>query len=262
MRGLALLSTILLTLLAASGVRAESVHFPSVATGPAPAGPEITATLYRPAGEGPAPAIVLAHTCAGMNAHTQLWAKRLTDWGYVVLAPDSFHPRGVSNVCAHGNVVTANQRVADMRGALEFLATLPFVQHDRIGLIGHSHGGWTAMRAAQEPYHLAAHGLRAVVAYYPACRAAFDTEVDVPLLILIGDKDDWTIANNCRRLQAAGFTRPELVQAVYYPNAYHSFDMPAPQRSYENHHLAYDADAAKDAEARTKAFFARYLTPR
>jgi dienelactone hydrolase len=252
----------LVLFLAASGARAESVHFPSVATGPAPAGPEITATLTRPAGEGPFPAIVLAHTCAGINAHTELWTKRLVGWGYVVIAPDSFRPRGVTEVCLRGNAVSANQRVADMMGALEFLATLPFVQHDRIGLIGHSHGGWTAMRSAQQPYRLAAHGLRAVVAYYPFCQAAFDTEVDVPLLILVGDKDDWTPASNCRRLQAAGFTHPELVQAVYYPNAYHSFDSPAPPRYYENHRLAYDADAAPDAEARTKAFFAKYLTPR
>ncbi|HTR86665.1 MAG TPA: dienelactone hydrolase family protein [Reyranella sp.] len=237
------------------------MRFPSIATGPADAGPEIKATLYRPAGEGPFPAIVLAHTCAGVNAHTQLWAKRLTDWGYVVVAPDSFNPRGVSNVCSRGNAVTGNQRVADMMGALEFLATLPFVRRDRIGLIGHSHGGWTAMRSAQKIYRLPAHGLRAIVAYYPLCQAAFDTEVDVPLLILIGDRDDWTAASSCRRLQAAGFTRPELVQAVYYPDAYHSFDMPAPPRTYEGHRLVYDSDAAKDAEARTRAFFAKYLTP-
>ena len=83
----------------------------------------------------------------------------------------------------------------------------------------------------------------------------------MPLLILIGDKDDWTPASSCRRLQAAGFTKPELVQAVYYPDAYHSFDMPAPPRYYENHRLVYDSDAAKDAEARTKAFFAKWLHP-
>ena len=57
---------------------------------------------------------------------------------------------------------------------------------------------------------------------------------------------------------------PGLVEAVYYPNAYHSFDSLAPDRSVfgsgsVTHHLGYDPAAAPDAEARTKAFFDKYL---
>jgi dienelactone hydrolase len=86
----------------------------------------------------------------------------------------------------------------------------------------------------------------------------------VPLLILIGDKDDWTPAADCRRLQAAGFTRPDLVEAVYYPNAYHSFDNRAPDRTItvangKSHRLGYDSSGGPDAETRAKAFFAKYL---
>jgi dienelactone hydrolase len=240
---------------------AESVRFPSVAVGNAPAGPEISGALYRPQGAGPFPAIVLAHTCAGVLPHTEIWGKRLADWGYVVLAPDSFGPRGVSSVCAHGTTVSGTARVADIAGAMDYLNALPFVQRGDIGLIGHSHGGWTTMRAAQNRFGLATRGLRAAVAYYPSCSAAFDSDVSVPLLILIGDRDDWTPADNCRRMQAAGFSHPELVEVVYYPDAYHSFDSKLQARSAYGHHLAYDPVAAPDAEARTKAFFAKYLRP-
>ena len=133
-----------------------------------------------------------------------------------------------------------------------------------IGLIGHSHGGWTVMRSVQKSYDLARARAQGRVAYYPSCAPQFDRDVDVPLLILIGDKDDWTPADRCRQLQAAGFTRPELVEAVYYPNAYHSFDSRAPDRTVPGtaskmHRLAYDPVAAPDAEARTKAFFDKYL---
>ena len=48
---------------------------------------------------------------------------------------------------------------------------------------------------------------------------------EMPLLILIGDKDDWARADRCRTLQASGFVRPDLVEAVYYPNAVHAFDV-------------------------------------
>jgi dienelactone hydrolase len=243
---------------------AQSVHFPGVTVGSSGAGPEISGWLYRPAGTGPFPAIVLAHTCAGVNEHTDVWGKRLAGWGYVTLAPDSFTPRGQKSVCGRGNVVSGGMRVADIAGALDFLNAQPFVQRDRLGLIGHSHGGWTTMRAVQRSYGLAARGLKAAVAYYPSCSPAFDDDVAVPLLILIGEKDDWTPARDCHRLEAAGFTRPKLVEAVYYPDAFHSFDYLARDRTIvvadgKHHHLAYDSAAAADAEARTRAFFGKLL---
>ena len=240
---------------------AESVRFPSVAVRNSPAGPEITAALYRPQGAGPFPAIVLAHSCAGVGPHTEIWGRRLAEWGYVVIAPDSFGPRGVTSVCGKGTIVSGTARVADIAGAMDYLNAQPFVRKNDIGLIGHSHGGWTTMRAVQGSFGLAGRGLRAAVAYYPSCSAAFDSDFAVPLLILIGDRDDWTPASNCQRMQAAGFTRPELVKLVTYPDAYHSFDSKLQARSAYGHHLAYDPVAAPDAEARTKAFFDQLLRP-
>jgi dienelactone hydrolase len=255
---------ILLAALLADAAHAQTVRFPSIAVGSAPAGPEISGWLYRPSGEGPFPAIVLAHTCGGVSEHTSVWGKLLSSWGYVVMAPDSFGPRGEKNVCGRGTIVSGNMRVADVAGALDFLNAQPFVRRNEVGLIGHSHGGWTTVRAVQQGYGLASRGLKAAVAYYPSCQPRFDRDVAVPLLILIGDKDDWTPAERCRQLQAAGFTRPDLVEAVYYPNAYHSFDSRASDRTVvvadgKSHRLAYDAAAASDAETRTRAFFARYL---
>lgn len=258
------LVAILSALLAATVAEAQTVRFPSVAVGSAAAGPEISGWMYRPAGAGPFPALVLAHPCNGVGNHTDVWGKLLASWGYLVVAPDSFASRGEKNLCGRGSTVSGSMRVADVAGALDFLAAQPFVLRDRIGLIGHSHGGWTAMRAVQKSYGLAARGLKAAVAYYPFCQPQFDRDVDVRLLILIGDKDDWTPAERCRQLQAAGFTRPDLVEAVYYPNAYHSFDSKVADRTItvangKSHRLAYDPVAGPDAEARTRAFFAKYL---
>lgn len=241
--------------------QAETVHFASVAVGNVAAGPQISGWLMKPTGPGPFPAIVLAHSCAGVNPHTDAWGARLVKWGYVVLAPDSFNPRGTNAVCTTPNIVTPNMRVADVAGALDYLATRPDVIKGRIGLIGHSHGGATVLRAIQKNFDLESRGLRAAVAYYPGCAPSFNAAIDVPVLILIGDKDDWSSADACRRLKP---DRPELVEFVYYPNAYHSFDSQARDRTVPGaagkmHHLAYDAVAAPDAEARTRAFFDRLL---
>jgi dienelactone hydrolase len=258
-----LLAIAFLVLLCGSA-SAQSVRFPSVAVGSTPAGPEITGWMYRPSGAGPFPALVLAHPCNGVSEHTAVWGKLLSSWGYVVVAPDSFGPRGEKSLCGRGTVVNGNMRVADVAGALDFLKTQPFVRRNTFGLIGHSHGGWTTMRAVQGSFDLAARGLKAAVAYYPLCQQQFDRDVAVPLLILIGDKDDWTPADNCRKLQSAGFRRPDLVEVVYYPNAYHSFDNRVQDRTLvvadgKSHRLAYDPAAGPDAEARTRAFFDRYL---
>ena len=257
-------SILLMLLFGSCGAEAQTVRFASVAVGTSPAGPEISGAMYRPSGGGPFPGLVLAHSCAGVNQHNEIWAKLLSSWGYVVVSPDSFTPRGETNVCGRGNAVSGNTRVADVAGALAFLNAQPFVRRNELGLVGHSHGGWTTVRAVQQGYDLAAHGLKAAVAYYPSCQAQFDRDVAVPLLILIGDKDDWTPADACRRLQAAGFTRPDLVEAVYYPNAHHAFDNKGLDRTItvangKSHRLLYDPVAGPDAEARTRAFLTKYL---
>ena len=241
---------------------AQPVSFPSVAVGSLAAGPEIKGQIYKPEGPGPFPAIILAHSCAGPNRHTDVWGRLLVSWGYLVLAPDSFNPRGTKAVCTTPNVVTPNMRIADIAGALDYLATRPDVIKGKIGIIGHSHGGSTVLRSAQKRFDLAQRGLAGGVAYYPGCNPATDAGIDIPVLLLAGDKDDWTSADRCRRMVAA-LARPSLVDAVYYPDAYHSFDAKAPDRTVagagKTHHLSFDPAAAPDAEARTKAFFAKVL---
>lgn len=242
---------------------AQSVSFPSVTVGASPAGPEVKGWVYKPPGNGPFPAIILAHSCAGANSHTDRWGKLLVSWGYLVLAPDSFGSRGTKAVCTTPNVVTPNMRVADIAGALDYLATRPDVVKGKVGIIGHSHGGSTVIRSAQKNFGLAQRGLAAGVAYYPGCNPQLDGGIDIRVLLLAGDKDDWTSADRCRSL-VSGLRRGDLVEAIYYPNAYHSFDSKAADRTVpgaagKQHHLAYDTVAAPDAEARTKAFFAKYL---
>ena len=183
---------------------AQAVSFPSVTVGSSRAGPDVKGWIYKPPGDGPFPAIILAHSCAGVNAHTDRWGKLLD-----------------------------------------------------------SHGGSTVIRSAQKNFGLAQRGLAAGVAYYPGCSPQFDGGIDIPVLLLAGDKDDWTPADRCRAL-VSGLQRGGIVDAVYYPNAYHSFDSKVADRTVpgaagKQHHLAYDTVAAPDAEARTQAFFAKYL---
>ena len=51
-----------------------------------------------------------------------------------------------------------------------------------------------------------------------------------PLLILIGELDDWTPAEPCRRLAQAAKSAGRPVEIKVYPGAHHSFDSIAPVR--------------------------------
>lgn len=61
-------------------------------------------SLYRPEGNGPFPAVVLLHTCGGIQPHISDWGQRLKESGYVALAVDSFTPRGARIVCGNWQV--------------------------------------------------------------------------------------------------------------------------------------------------------------
>ena len=219
--------------------------------------------LKLPEGTAPFPAVVILPGCNGVKHETRVWARRIASWGYAALIVDSFRPRGIKNVCHRGGELPADERAKDAFAAAAYLRTRPDIDPDRIGLLGYSHGGWTALAAATQPL-VAANGgkaFAAVVAYYPICKA--DTPVLASdLQILIGGADDWSSPKACSdligRYAGASTHRPLL---KIYPGATHSFDVDRPERVYLGHRLAYDAEAAADSFAMTKKFLDSHLRP-
>lgn len=189
----------------------------------------IPATLLKPEGAGPFPAVVMLHDCSGLGPRSSgapgRWARQLVAQGYVVILPDSFGTRGYPNgICTDASKgrfdVRPIRRARDARAARAFLQTLPYVAKDRIGLMGGSHGGASTLATLLHQES----GFVAAVALYPRCRFFEKLKPDVPLLILTGELDDWTPAKECAPL--AG----ERVTVRVYPGAHHAFDSPRPER--------------------------------
>ena len=77
----------------------------------------------------------------------------------------------------------------------------------------------------------------------------------VPTLILIGELDDWTPADECRNLAEGrddwGISREKgqgiPIEIIVYPGAYHGFDMPSLATPVKllGHHLEFN-QAARD----------------
>jgi len=254
---------------------------------------QIPAELSKPDGPGPFPAVVIMHDCSGLGPRSSgapaRWAKELVGRGYVVLVPDSFttrgHPDGVcTDASPSRNDVSPARRVRDAYAALAYLRTLSSVDGSRVGLMGGSHGGSTtlaSMLAPESDSDLLARdkraGFAAAVALYPGCvpsRRGWSARglyrPVAPLLILIGEKDDWTPAEPCRKLTEAAQQAGYPVTIKVYPGAYHSFDSDRPVRYVATRVNASapggrgattggDPAAWADSIRGVAAFFGRYL---
>jgi dienelactone hydrolase len=195
------------------------------------------ATLYRPDGDGPFPAIVALHDCDGLGdrqaAESRLyaeWANLLVAKGFVVLFPDSFSSRGVGSQCRESErkVHARRERVSDANAARRWLQAQAYVKGDHISLLGWSNGGsaalWT-VRPTTRPKDTGP-DFRSAVALYPSCRRLRETawSARVPTLILIGGADDWTPASTCQQMVAGARGRTARAEIIVYPGAYHEFD--------------------------------------
>jgi dienelactone hydrolase len=230
-----LLAVILLAMLpgaAAQAAGAEAVEFHEGDL-------TLKGMLFRPEGNGPFPAVIAMHNCAGlvnssgtMRARYRDWAQQLVKLGFVVLFPDSYGPRGLDNECNDRNqtIRSDHERVADALAARRWLQQRGEVKGDRISLIGWSNGGtsvlWTVRpRGKREDRS----DFRSAVVFYPACRRLDTTawSARVPTLILIGALDDWSSPQDCERMVADAKGRSARASIVVYPGALHDFDHPS-----------------------------------
>lgn len=272
--------TALLTALLAAGCAASSVSFPNAT----PAAPRpVPGWLSTPPGEGPFAAVVLLHGCHGVSASTHDWTRWFRDRGYVALVVDSWAARGMAEGCSPESPDLPNtERFDDAVGALRFLHTLPYVDRARVGVIGWSNGGVFALSVVNGPSQerqrrrgvaLPEPGYRAAVAVYPGGCPSLVKELAVrPVLILIGDADDWTLPGPCAEMAGNMRRRGADVSVVLYPGAVHYFDVEGQRRAYlpdvmnENKPggccgatVAYDPAAAADARRRVADFFGYHL---
>jgi dienelactone hydrolase len=248
----------LLAGLAALPAQAEILDLTAANVGPPLSG--AVAELYRPAGGGPSPAVILLHGCNGVAPHYRAWARRLADWGYVALLIDSFRPRGFTEVCNRGMLVPPALQGADGFAGAQYLRSQAFVRPDRVGVIGFSHGGWAVLKAvlAGSLRPAGAPPFAAAVAFYPGCQPpAMPLETDT--LILIGEADDWSPVERCRRWRELAATNGHTLQLKTYPGALHAFDASRPPHQFAGHLVGRDPAAADDAIAETRAFFAARL---
>ena len=231
---------------AAAAFGQEHVSFPSL-DGAANA-PVVLTALWFPVANAspgaPAPAVALFHGCGGAFDRRGQLSKRMQDYaalfnrvGFSALVVDSLGPRYEVELCTQrvgSRRVTQSNRRLDVLGAVTSLAERTDVDPRRIGIVGWSNGGSSVLAATNLRHRDVAAALAQpafAVAFYPGCEADLKRgyEAAVPLLLLVGQADDWTPAGPCRALarEAGGQVKPQIEG---YAGAYHGFDSDQPVR--------------------------------
>jgi len=219
--------------------------------------------------------VIGAHGCGGMLNRSdgsvgflyRGWARQLTRAGFALLLVDSFTPRGFAAVCNTIKVSAWRDRPRDVAGAMAFARGRDEIDSDRVALMGWSHGGGVVINTVMR-----GDGFKAAIALYPGdCRVdrqGAGWKPPMPLLVLIGEDDDWTPVTPCRQLTDYGRRQGADIEFVAYPGAHHGFDGFGPLRQLAGLQgyikgqpptIGGHPEARADAYARSIAFLKAHL---
>jgi dienelactone hydrolase len=259
----------LLVAMTVAGAHASAGEFVEIGGGTRAEPVRLVGYMARPTGAGPFSAVVLLHGCGGFHSSMISWADRLSRFGYAALAIDSFGPRGIDEHCGG-----FNDQPDDGYAALRYLTARPFVRASHVAVMGFSMGGGSVLATLEKGLveQLHPEKFRAGVAFYPVCRYASGITT-APVLVLIGDADDWTLSSSCEAMVAG---RTELgaprapgdrssIELVIYPGVHHGFDYldlslaPARGVTFQGHRVEYNEEATKNAIVRVRDFLQRTI---
>jgi carboxymethylenebutenolidase len=211
-------------------------------------GHELDAYLAEPDGK-PWGALVVVQEIFGVNQHIRSVADRFAQEGFYTIAPalfDRVEPNveltdagdGVQKGMVLAQKISISDAVKDVDAALQYGAKKT---GKPAGVVGYCYGGTLAWLSATRLSPAAA------VGYYGGQIGRFALEIPhVPVLLHFGKQDAHIPKDDVEKLHAA---HPG-VEICWY-DAGHAFN--------NDTRATYNAEAAKEAMARTLAFFNRHL---
>jgi dienelactone hydrolase len=240
--------------------------------------------VRKPPGNGPFPTALLYSGCDGPKDNVERWAKMLNTEGWAAVIVDSHEPRGYSNldiwrlICA-GQLLQGSERAGDVLVSIADARRMPFVDRDRLVLIGSSHGGWAIMelfafeQRQQLPFNLASppdsptgtslDGIVGSILLYPYCGRLNRTRrqgwsYPAPALFILASDDAIAPAKACLKVIDDLEARDLPVEVVAFENVTHGFDQ---QDRSPLSTLEFDAAATEEAMRFGREFLAR-VAPR
>jgi dienelactone hydrolase len=183
-------------------------------------GSPVKAILTKPEGKGPFPTIVMFPNGGGWPDTPRHWRERFNAWGYVTLE--------VGDENEVPDYVEPTIQVLDAIGALKYLQEIPYVDSNRVAVMGWDQGAETALWAIEASSWAGKHKDRfvAAVAIYPLCDLLSAGQFFSPALIISAELDDLAKPSGCERLVKSVPLDLNVPILKIMPGAYHWFDMP------------------------------------
>ncbi|MBI3536916.1 MAG: dienelactone hydrolase family protein [Chloroflexi bacterium] len=214
-------------------------------------GATLFAYLVRPKKDGAYPAILVCHENRGLVEHIKDVTRRFAKVGYVALAMDLVSREGGTEKLGDratsllGNI-NPDQFVADFKSGLAYLANQSFVAQGKFGMTGYCFGGGVTWRSATQIAEL-----KAAVPFYGSNPPLADVpKIQAAILGIYGGTDT-RINAGIPEIEAALKASNKIFEKIIYDGAGHAF--------HNDTGGSYNANAAKDAWAKTLAWFEKYV---
>ena len=223
------------------------------------AGEAMEVYVDEPAGDGPHPAMVVAHHRGALDAFTKKFVENLAIAGYAAAAPALYHrrPAGEDSMVSLKNLDDA-EIVADLTSTIAYLGDLASVRSDDIGIVGHCMGGRVSFLGAASIPSIAACGI-----FYggntmkgwgegnpPPIELAGN--IKCPVIGFFGNDDENPSPEDVARIDKV-FTEHGIAHTFYtYDGAGHAFQNFLNEASYRE-------EATNDSQAKLLAFLAEAL---
>jgi len=222
--------------------------------------------LTQPATSGRYPAVVVIQEIWGVNSHIQAVTDRLPSQGYVGFAPALFHREGHMTLGLYEEMETALARlghcsdaniIADVKAAVAYVKTQPFVDPQRVGIVGFCFGGRVSYQAACNVSDLKAavvfYGGRILQPLGGAGPAPVEQTANItaPVLGLFGEQDGNPSPADVAKIEDELNKHRKTYEFHMYPGCGHGFHCDG--------RASYRPEGAKDAWAKTMTWFDKYL---
>jgi carboxymethylenebutenolidase len=210
---------------------------------------DVSGYIARPKADGKFPGVIVIQEWWGLVPHIKDVAERFAAEGFIAIAPDLYHgqtatePDGAMQLARS---LAWDSALHDLKATAKHFSRLENF-NGKVGCVGFCMGGGLT-------YRLAAHSnvLSAAVIFYGSSPNQLEEakSVKAPILGLYGEADT-RITSQVPALVEALKANGVDVETHVYPGAPHAF--------FNNESPAYREEAAKDAWAKTLAFFRKHL---
>lgn len=208
--------------------------------------------LSRPTAPEKRPAVLVIHEWWGLDDHFRDVTRMFARKGYVALAPDLYHGKVTEDWLEAGRLKTSldvERATREILDGIPYLRSLPFVNPDRIGIVGFCMGGGLALLSVCRSKDIAA----AVIYFQSMYPDPGELQnITCPMLCHYGEDDIYTPRSEVEAFEKVLKQHNKPHEIHFYKNAGHAF-------CNDMHPELYRKEAADASWLRTFEFFQKQI---